>query len=540
MKAFFLALSLCTVNALHAQPVWQAPPRLVVGIVVDQMRTDMLYREWDNFGTDGFRRLVREGSFQRDAHYGYVPTFTAPGHASIYTGTTPARHGITANYIYSPALRRTVYCAKDSAVRGVGTDDPSAQRSPVNLLASTLADEMELRWGGKARTVAVSLKDRSAIMPMGRGGDAAYWYLGGEGKFVSSTWYLPQLPAWLQAFNAEERPAKYLRNTWDTALPRNRYHSPVPDDNPYEWPLSPELPPTLPVDLAALGRAGASLDLIKHTPWGNTLTTDVALAALAGEHLGEDSIPDLLAVSFSAPDESAHDGGQRSLELEDIYIRLDRELARLLEQLDQRVGKGQWTAFLTADHGGADVPAYLQDLRASAGYVTTSELLGHLRKEGFGAVLDTIVKEQLYLRPNTSDAIADSVARALCRHQKVAAAASAHRLREGAVANALERAMARGLMPGRSGDVLFALQPGYLIQRQGEPHQGTEHGTAWNYDTAVPVLFLGRGIRQGEVLRRTDICDIASTVCALLGMTLPNAAEGQVVTEALAPAAVGR
>lgn len=534
MKLLLPLAALLLSTAVNAQPTWQDPPRLVVGIVVDQMRVDMLYREWDNFGADGFKRLVREGSFQRDAHYNYVPTFTAPGHASIYTGTTPARHGITANNIYDPALRRTVYSSRDTTVHGIGSDASYAKCSPARLLASTLADEMELRWGGASHTIGVSLKDRSAIMPIGRTGDASYWFMGGtDGRFITSSWYMNDLPAWVKTFNAEKRADKYLAGKWDLALPRARYHSPLPDDNVYEWPTTGARTPTLPLDMGALRKGGSTYDLIKYTPWGNTITTDMALAALEGEQLGLDSIPDLLALSYSAPDESAHDGGQRSLELEDIYIRLDAELARLFAYLDQHVGSGRYTVFLTADHGGADVPAYLRDRRASAGYAGPGELMGFLARQGFAASVDTIVKEQLYLRANTSAETADSIARALIRHPKVAAAGTALRLQENGSAGPLMQAAMRGWMEGRSGDIVFALKPAFLIYRDDEPQKGTEHGTAWNYDTQVPVIFMGQGVRHNEVLRRTDITDIAPTICAILGMAMPNAANGTIVLEAL-------
>lgn len=540
MKRSALLPALLASTIIQAQPVWQAPPRLVVGIVVDQMRTDMLYREWDNFGADGFKRLLREGSFQRDAHYGYVPTYTAPGHSSIYSGTTPSRHGITSNYIYDRTLRRSVYCLKDTSMRGIGTNDPSAKRSPAKLLASTLADEMELRWGGRSKTIGIALKDRSAMLPIGRTGDAAYWFQGGtEGRFVTSSWYRDELPPWVVAFNEEGKAAAYLERTWELALPRDRYHTPVPDDDQYEWPLVAGLKPTLPVDLAALRRAGTSLDLIKSTPWGNTITTDMALAAITGEALGQDSVPDLLALSYSSPDESAHDVGQRAIELEDIYIRLDAELARLFAALDERIGAGNYTVFLTADHGGADVPAYLQDQQGSAGYAGPAELMGFLRSRGATAV-DTIVKEHVFLKPGSSNAAADSVAEALMQHPKVATAESAHRLVHGSFIDPLKQAMTRGWMHGRSGDVVFALRPGYMVWPDSAPHKGTDHGTAWNYDTAVPVVLMGRGILPGEVLRRTDITDIAPTICAILGVALPNAADGRIVPEAIRPTVIGR
>jgi predicted AlkP superfamily pyrophosphatase or phosphodiesterase len=520
---------------LGAQPAWQHPPKLVVGIVVDQMRLDFLYRYWDNYGDGGFRRLVGEGSFQRDAHYNYVPTQTAPGHTSIYTGTTPARHGIIANYPYDRTRRRSYYIALDTTVAPVGTSSSSARRSPVNLLASTLADELELRTGRRSRTVGVALKDRSAIMPIGRTGDEAYWFVGGkEGNFVTSSWYRNALPEWLQAFNAKRLPAAYLDRTWSLALPRGRYHSPLPDQNPYEENWAEGLPATLPLDLRKISGDGNNLDAVKHTPWGNTLTTDLALAAIDGDSLGMDDVPDLLAVSYSSTDELQHAMGPRALEVEDTYIRLDGDIARLLKHLDEKIGAGNYTVFLTADHGGGDVPAYLRDLKGSAGYTYMSDIRADLVKQGLGAVVDTIRNDQVFLRKDAPEGSAEAVARALNEDPSIAYAASADQLLEGTNGSDLARAMAKGLMRQRSGDVLFALRPGFFRGHKGWKEQGADHGTAWNYDTQVPVIFFGKGVVHGEVLRRTWITDLAPTVCAILGMSLPNAADGEVVPEVLA------
>ncbi len=526
-------LALAMLPALRAQErTWTDPPKLMVGIVVDQMRLDFIYRYWDNFGDDGFRRLVRDGSFQRDARYNYVPTQTAPGHASIYTGTTPSRHGIVANYPYDRAARRTRYIALDTTVAPVGTTSRSAQRSPVQLLATTLADELELRTDGRARTVGVALKDRSSIMPLGRMGDEAYWFVGGsEGRFVTSSWYRKELPAWLQVFNAKHLAAAYLDQTWQLALPLARYHTPLPDLNPYEEDWREGLPATLPLDLRTVSGDGKNLDAVKLTPWGNTLTTDLAIAAIDGDSLGLDHVPDLLSVSYGSTDEVQHSLGQRALEVEDTYIRLDGEIARLLKHLDERVGEGQYTVFLTADHGGGDVPAYLRDKKGSAGYTYMATLLEGLMEQGLGTVIDTIRNEQVYLRKDAPAGSGEAVAKALNADPAIAFAASADQLLQCTSGSVLARDMANGLMRQRCGDVLFALRPGFFRGIPGWREQGADHATAWNYDTQVPVIFFGKGVVKGEVLRRTSITDIAPTVCAILGMAMPNAADGAIVPE---------
>ena len=295
--------------------------------------------------------MIGDGAFLRDAHYNYMPTVTGPGHASIYTGTTPSHHGIVANDRYDRTTRKTIYCTMDMDANAVGTAPGNAHRSPVQLLSTTLADELERRTERRSKTIGVALKDRSSILPIGRTGDAAYWMYGTEGNFITSTWYMKQLPQWVIDFNGKKLAEQYLGQTWSLALPVERYHQVLPDDNPYEIPLYRGVRPSLPLNLDSLRKAGAGLDLISYTPWGNTITTDMALAALKGEQMGTDAITDLLAISYSSTDILGHRMGPRAVEVEDMYIRLDRELKRLLDELDKSVGAGQYTVFLTADHG---------------------------------------------------------------------------------------------------------------------------------------------------------------------------------------------
>lgn len=535
MNRLVLPFLLVPALADAQQPTWQRPPKLVVGIVVDQMRVDYLYRYWDNFGENGFKRLVNGGAFLRDAHYNYVPTETGPGHASIYTGTTPSRHGIVANYPYDRATRKTFYCAEDSTVSGVGTTSAAAKRSPYWLLATTLADELELRTDRRSRTVGVALKDRASIMPVGRMGDAAYWFSAGDGAFVTSTWYMNELPGWAQAFNEKKLPEHYLAQQWDALLPRAMYHTPLPDANPYEIPLKAGIPASLPIDLDSLRKAGAGLDLIPLTPWGNTLTTDMALAAIEGEGLGADAITDLLAISYSSPDILGHRVGPRAVELEDMYIRLDLEIARLIAHLDKHIGPNQYTLFLTADHGAVDVPAYLQDMKASAGYVDLAPWPARIEREfpaqvsGGVVVIDTIINAQVYSGRGTARSIAERIS----TYPDVAFAAATDDLIDGKLNGPLAGLARAGVMTGRSGDVVFVLAPGHFEKEEWSNGHGTTHGSPWTYDTHVPVLFYGAGVRHVEVLRPTTVTDIVPTVCAIIGCALPNAADGSVVEEAV-------
>lgn len=532
-----VAMSMVSGLLMAQQPTWQDPPKLVVGIVVDQMRADYIYRYWDNFGEGGFKRLIAEGSFQRDAHFNYMPTVTGPGHASIYTGTTPSHHGIVANDRYDRASRSTIYCVLDTAVQGVGSAARNGQRSPVQLLSTTLADELELRFDGRSKTIGVSLKDRASVLPIGRTGDAAYWFVGGaEGRFITSTWYMKQLPAWVETFNAEHLAERYLAQTWSPLLPRERYHTSLPDDNPYEIPIARGIPATLPVNLDSLRKAGAPLDLIAYTPWGNTITTDMALAALEGEDMGTDGSTDLLAISYSSPDILGHRVGLRAIEEEDMYIRLDRELERLFREVDKRSGLGEYVVFLTADHGVVDVPQLLKDRKGSAGYVdvyaAANEVVHAMPAQVSGgtAWLDTVLDGQVFV--SNVEWVQEHFAQELMQRPGFAYAVSARQL-QGASGGGLIELLRNGYMPQRSGDVLYALRPGFIERESALDGRGTTHGSGWNYDTHVPVILFGKGVKPGEVLRRTVITDIVPTVSAIIGMALPDAASGVVVPEVL-------
>ena len=544
----FLTSFTCICAGVSAQaPAFQTPPKLVVGIVIDQMRTDYIYRYWDNFGEDGFKRLCTKGSFLRDAHFDYVPTKTGPGHASVYTGTTPMNHGIVGNDMFQRESRSTRYCAwAPDSVKGVGIDDRVGRRSPANLLASTIADELELRFDRKSKTIGIAIKDRGAILPIGRMGDAAYWFDGGpDGAFGTSTWYMQELPDWVQRFNGERLANGYMGQTWDLLLPADRYHSPLPDANKYEAPILGAASATLPIDLKAIRTAMGRTKAIEWTPWGNTLTTDFALAAIEGEQLGADGHTDLLAISYSSTDWLGHQVGPRAIELEDMYLRLDQDIARLLHELDKRLGADDYTLFLTADHAGPDVPSYIADLKGSAGYPDMAALERGLnaalaKAYGPGSWVRRIINEQVFLNDSLIAArkldrgkVQRTAADQLLTESVIADALTATDMNQGQYSEGLRRYMQRGFMPLRSGDVLFAYRPWHFEADGPGMTQGVEHSAGWNYDTHVPILLFGRGIRPGNVLRRTSITDIVPTISMIVGMTMPNACTGTVVTEAL-------
>jgi len=558
-----LLMSGCTVQTEVQFGDDRAKPRLVVGITVDQMRADYLTRfgAWDEvsspatFGEGGFRRMVEEGFACRDHHFGYAPTYTGPGHASIYTGTTPVVHGILANDWYDRASAASVYCASDTSVKGVHSEGvdadgmvlgSSGQMSPHRMLSTTLGDELKIATGGDSKVYGVSMKDRGAILPAGHGADGAFWFYGKElGHFVSSTYYGDSLPDWLIELNASGQAEALMEQGWDRLHDESVYAQCLPDNNPYEGAFRGELKPTFPYDLQTLREKNGGYDLLKGTPGGNTLIVDFALAAIDGAALGQDEVTDLLALSFSATDYIGHRVGPHAQETMDMYLRLDMELKRLFDALDDKVGKGQWTAFLSADHGGANVPSHASSEGMPTGYWQPGNLMDELEvalqdRWGFTPQGESWIlrhsNDQIFLnhpliykRGLDRDAMARFVAQRCTTDPGLSKAIAACDAPAMAANDPVVARLVRGHRPGHSGDVLLVPQPGWIDYSR----TGTTHGSAYPQDTHVPALFLGAGVPQGETFSRTHIRDIAPTVAHLMNSPYPNGATGEPISDLL-------
>ena len=305
-------------------------PKLVVGIVVDQMRYDYISRFWNGYSEGGFKRLVKEGFNFKNNHYNYAPTSTGPGHASVYTGTTPASHGIIGNDWYDKEIGASVYCAADNTYASVGTSSAAGQMSPKQLLTTTISDQLKLHTQSRSKVIAIALKDRGAVLPGGHTADAAYWFHGKEeGSWISSTFYMEALPSWVTQFNSKV-PQQY-KKPWDLLRSEKAYTQSGSDKNNYEGAYRGETAAVFPHDLVSLWEANGAYDILKATAYGNSLTADFALAALKGENLGMGVDTDFLAVSFSSTDYVGHQFGVNSREIEDTYYRLDLDLERLLK-----------------------------------------------------------------------------------------------------------------------------------------------------------------------------------------------------------------
>ncbi len=538
MKKLLLLTALFCISQASAQTPNTNRPRLVVGIVVDQMRPDYIIRYWNKLGNAGFKRILKEGFNCRNTQYNYAPTYTGPGHASIYTGTTPSMHGIAGNDWFDVAANDTVYCASDEKVTAVGGEGREGMMSPSRLLTTTITDQLQLSTQMKAKVVGISLKDRGAILPAGRSADAAYWFDGKTGNWISSTWYMNSLPKWAQDFNERKWSEEYLSQPWKTVLPINYYTESDPDDSPYEALFRGETKPVFPHDLPAL--RGTSFDLLRRTPFGNTLTKDFGLAAILGEQMGADSITDFLCLSFSSTDYVGHQYGPNAIETEDTYIRLDRDMADLLTFLDNRIGKGKYLVYLTADHACMENPKHMMDHKIHAGFVPAAGIEDSLRSllgktYGHPEYIKCFINDQVYLHEdkiladkNDICAIEATIARYAKDHiQGVYLGLTSCDLETESYDDLIRQRIQNGHYHGRSGNVWLVYAPGWTERLYGgDGTQGTTHGSPYAYDAHVPLYWFGWNIPAGSSTDLVNITDIAPTLSFLLNITLPNGCTG--------------
>jgi predicted AlkP superfamily pyrophosphatase or phosphodiesterase len=543
MKRFLFLLFLPPFFNAHAQKNTQ--PKLMVGIVVDQMCYEYLYRYEAKFGSKGFRLFMEKGANVRNTLYNYVPTYTGPGHASIYTGTTPENHGIVANEWFDRSSNEVINCVDDKSVSTVGSSSNSGMRSPKNLKTNTISDQLKMTYPN-AKVISMSIKDRGAILPGGHLSDGSYWYDASTGRFVTSTFYTNTLPSWVQHFNDQGQVDRYMQQKWTPLLDLGSYTESGPDDSPYEVLLPGKTSPTFPYDLKEMTNGKADYSLFTYTPFANTYLTDLAILSLSSEQLGKDSQSDLLCISYSTPDIAGHAFGPYSVEIEDMYIRLDMEIARLIAALDKEVGKGQYTIFLTADHAVVPVPQQLSDNKLPGGYIFLKDKMAQLKKDvldQFGA--DFILEQEnlnIYLdhekiesmKLNRSD-IETFIANKIITWEGVKRVFTTEQLSNGNADDQWLNMVRRGYHHAESGDVIFILEPGYLPKSSDteKSRRGTSHGSAFNYDTHVPLLWYGKNIKKQNVYRNVDITDISATLVHMMNLQRSGAMTGEPILELL-------
>lgn len=521
---------------INAQEAPAEKPKLVVGIVVDQMRYDYLTRFWERFGDEGFKRLVNEGYNFKNNHFNYVPTYTGPGHASVYTGTSPMNHGIIGNNWYDKFAEETVYVTDDASVQPVGTSSDAGKMSPRKMNSTTVADQNRLHTQFRGKTIGVALKDRGSILPAGHTANAAYWFHGeDEGKWITSSYYMEDLPQWVKDFNNSKVAESYLK-PWNTLYDIKSYTASGSDINEFENGFKGKETASFPYDLKKLAPSNNNFDIIKGVAFGNDLTTDFALAAINAEELGQDNETDFLTLSYSSPDYVGHNFGVNSKEVEDTYLRLDENIAQLLQVLDKQVGKENYTVFLTADHGAVDVPAYLESVNIPAGYFNTRQLEDKIEKYlsdeyGQSDLVKNISNHQVFLNYDTLldkninvEELENAIAHLILQEDMIDKVYTRSQLEATDFTTGIGASIENGFNQKRSGDILYVLDPAVIASSS---RKGTTHGSGFMYDTHAPLIFFGNGIPQGSTYKRSEIVDIAPTISALLGIEFPNATTGE-------------
>lgn len=512
-------------------------PKLVVGIVVDQMRWDYLYRYENLYGNDGFKRLLRQGFNCQQTFINYLPSFTAAGHAAIYTGSVPAFNGIVANDWFDRNSGRAWYCTEDTTAQAVGGSDKAGHMSPRNLLATTITDELRLATNFRSKVIGVSIKDRGAIIPAGHTANAAYWYDSHTGNFMTSSYYRKKLPQWLAAFNQRNIGDSLMRQGWQTLLPVNAYQQSSADDNAYEGRFSWEEKPVFPHN-TSVAASRNNKGAIRYTPFANTLLRLLAEDCIQGERLGQDSTTDFLTVSFSATDYVGHQFGPNAIETEDTYLRLDRELAQFVNFLDQTIGQGNYLIFLTADHGAAHNARFMQDHHIPAQSVSIREIKQELNQYLWtqyqdSSLVQSLYNYQVFLNNKTivakkmdRQALLDDIQLWLENQQGVTAV---YNLESGDVRRApkaIQNMIKNGYYRQRCGSLQIILDPQWY---SGYGQTGTTHGS-WNpYDTHIPLIWYGWHIPHGETYEQINMTDIAATLAAMLHIQMPNACVGKVI-----------
>jgi predicted AlkP superfamily pyrophosphatase or phosphodiesterase len=503
------------------------------------MRWDYLYRFYDRYAANGgMKRMLNQGFTCDNTLIPYTPTVTACGHTCVYTGSVPAIHGITGNAWFDNVTMRSVYCAEDDSVKTVGNTGNAGKMSPRNMLVTSVCDELRLATNFRSKVIGVAIKDRGGILPAGHSANAAYWYDSRTGEWITSTWYMNELPQWVKDFNGKKFADEYYKNPWTTLYPIETYVQSTADEKKYEGHSFGDQK-GFPYDLSRY--IGKNYGVISSTPGGNTMTAEFAKAAVTNEQLGADNITDFLTVSFSSTDYVGHSYGPNSIEIEDVYLRLDKELGELFSFLDDKVGRNQYLVFLSADHAVAHVPGFSEENKLPGRLLNDDgwrkEINDMLKaKYGTDKLITSGYNYQIYLNHSLMDSlkinkkeIENLLVTHIGKQKGVSRVFALDDLMQVPMNEKIRNMVANGYFPKRSGDIQIIMDPGWI---DGGP-TGTTHGS-WNpYDAHIPMVFYGWKIKHGKTNRETHMTDIAATVAALLHIQMPSGCVGEPVEEIL-------
>ncbi len=540
--AFMCFLLVHSSNAQNKKPTTQVnaqeAPKLVVGIVIDQMRWDYLYRYNARYGNAGFKRLMNQGYNFENTYINYIPSYTAVGHSTIFNGSVPAISGIVGNNWWEKTIKKNMYCTSDSTVTGVGSTTSAGKMSPKNMLVTSVCDELRLSNNFKSKVIGIALKDRGSILPAGHSANAAYWYDDAVGKWITSSYYMSSLPQWVDQFNTLDEPSKLMAKDWTTLYPISTYEQSTSDVQTYEGKLGGITKAGFPYATSTLTKEKYSS--FKTTPGAVTYTFDFGKQAIKSENLGKGSVTDFLTLSVSSTDYVGHTFGPNSIEMEDVMLRLDKDIADFLSFLDSQIGVGKYTVFLTADHGAAHIPAFLQSKKIPAGIYFEAPLAKEINdavKEKFGIdeAIENFQNYQVYLNDDGIKAknasrqeVIQFIIGILRGKDFVTDAFATADIVTHPITAVVKEKLVNGYSYKRSGDIQMLIKPAYF---EAYGSTGTTHGL-WNpYDTHIPLLFYGWGIKKGKSHRTVYMNDIAPTIAALLNIQEPNGSVGHVLTE---------
>lgn len=565
--ATFLVLVLFAVSFAQRRPP-RTPepkrPRLVLFIAVDQFRYDYLERFGDLFVANGFKRLLRDGASWTQSNYDHMPTYTAPGHATMLTGAYPAESGIIGNYWFDRASGKRVSSVSDDTVKALGGEPNEPASSPRRLLASTVGDELRLLTNDRAKVIGISVKDRSAILPTGRHANAAYWLGDTFGGMVSSSYYFNQLPAWVSAFNKTDPVDKYFGQKWERLLPESEYIKRAGTDSP-KWEKVTASGDTNAFPHTITGgatKAGINFYThLDHSPFTNDILLAFAQQAIINEQLGADDDTDVLSVSFSASDYVGHRYGPYSQEVMDVTLRVDRTIASLLDFINERVGLSNTLIAFTADHGVSPIPEQAEALGMGGGRIKFTDIVATINKaisarynpqgKAPDPTADYLLKNSetstarewllngnLYFnydalrRDNVNvEELSEVVVAAALTIPGVARAFSRVQLQRGAasITDPIQRRVVHGFYPARSGDIVLVAEPYKYLSDLTT----ATHGSGYSYDTHVPTIIMGPGIIPGRYHEAATPADIAPTLSAVLRISPPTSSTGRVLIEAI-------
>jgi predicted AlkP superfamily pyrophosphatase or phosphodiesterase len=520
-----------------------AKPKLVIGIIVEQLRFDQVERFRERFRENGIRKMLNEGTCFQNSSFHYMLTQSATGYATISTGAEPSYHGITSDEWYLPLKDELVSCTKDLSVNPVGGSFESGLHSAINLQVSAFPDELKISTGGKSRVFSVGLKENSAILSAGHAADGVYWYDNTTGSWMSSTYFMNSLPSWVNDFNAMKYPDSFLNGTWTMLGSVDDYAGCLPDSNKFEAGFRGIN--HFPYDLRLLssngkGNKARDYSFLREVPAGNTYTTDFTIKLIGEEKLGKDDVTDYLTVCYNATDNIGHRFGPSSVEMADAILRLDRDIETLLKYLTDSLGKKNVLVFFTSAHGVSEVPAVLESYRIPSGYFRQNQAIQLLRSYlnavyGEGSWVKGYSGRQVFLNRTliedsrlSLEEVQKKVARFLVQITGIASAYPYPVFEANGSGDGNFRRIMNNFSPRRSGDVIVTLNTGWV---EKEENQVTSHNSPYGYDSHVPMIWFGWSVDRATVTREVNMTDIAATLSVLCKTAAPNGCTGNPLEE---------